>query len=81
MGSLDAPRLAVADTSPDASDPDASDPDVSTAAGATATLAGTTGASDSDAQATGTGPGLLIWVVCGAVLIGAGWWLQSRRRL
>ena len=81
VGSLDAPRLAVADTSPDASDPDASDPDVATATGATATLAGTTGASDSDAQATGTGPGLLIWVVCGAVLIGAGWWLQSRRRL
>jgi D-alanyl-D-alanine carboxypeptidase (penicillin-binding protein 5/6) len=76
VGSLDAPRRDVSevDQDPTSHSVTAATPE------ATATLAGTTTASDQGAQSTGTGPGLLLWVVGGGVLIAAGWWLQSRRR-
>ena len=79
VGSLDAPRQAVADSDQAGSGPGSA----TTSPHATATLAGTSvdPHGQDDTQATGTGPGLLLWVVGGAVLIAAGWWLQSRRRL
>ena len=75
VGSLDEPRQGVAgvEATPTAS---------TTTPGASSTLADpdSAGAEQDEAQATGTGPGLLVWVLGGAVLIGFGWWLQSRRR-